>query len=51
MYSQEVTAYNGILPLSDKYFYTAGKYCIKPDYHKHTLIVYIYEEKMCFLQN
>lgn len=46
MYSHEVTAYNGIFLLTDKYFYVAGKYFIKPDYHKHTFTVYIYEKNV-----
>lgn len=45
MYSHELTAYNGIFLLSDKYF-IAGKYFIKPDYHKYTLTVYIYEKNV-----
>lgn len=46
MYSHEVTAYSGIFLLTDKYFYVAGKYFIKPDCHKHTLILYIYEKNV-----
>lgn len=46
MYSHEVTAYSGIFFLPDKYFYIAGKYFIKADYHKHTLIVYICEKNV-----
>lgn len=46
MYSHEVTAYSGIFLLFDKHFYIAGKYFIKPDYHKHTLIAYIYEKNV-----